>query len=353
MLLMCKDIEVAKYNEPVDTYIVYREDLLPLELRGNFNLTNLFLWLINRVISTSRSNAKMLLNALQLSQTNKLVVCYACKGLSLMDCYWLKESGSTDTWGSVSLYRNSFSDALSNIALTGNSHGRPFSIQGRLHTPELGDNGSYAKCWRRFKGKIYLYKAGTGRREEYREVLSSMILDKLGISHVEYTLSESCFITVSRCELMTSETISIAPIEELYNYCTRNGINVMDWLWKQRGFCEMLIADYILWNKDRHFSNWGYYFSPDTGEVLGLHPLFDHNLCLFKQEDVILSQAIAGKTIEEAARIAKLRYNGVNTDALLIWLKNRKTRALFRKYLKSNVEYKELVNRVLRYRKWS
>ena len=38
-----------------------------------------------------------------------------------------------------------------------------------------------------------------------------------------------------------------------------------------------MIVDYLCSNPDRHLQNWGVYYNPDTMEIKGLHPLFDHN----------------------------------------------------------------------------
>ena len=40
---------------------------------------------------------------------------------------------------------------------------------------------------------------------------------------------------------------------------------------------KMWIVDYLLCNRDRHGQNWGLYYKPKTMEIVGCHPLFDHN----------------------------------------------------------------------------
>lgn len=179
-----------------------------------------------------------------------------------------------------------------------------------------------------------------------------MVLDKLNINHVKYSLSDSCSRKVSRCELITSERVSIVTMEDVMGYGERNGIDVKAWLGGQKDFFDMLTADYILWNVDRHYGNWGVYMNPDTGKILGLHPLFDHNLCLFREEGIIYSHIIPTKTLEQVARFAKSKHT-VNMVNLLNWLSERKTKALFKEYLRGLTEYNELKRRAYKYMRWS
>ena len=40
---------------------------------------------------------------------------------------------------------------------------------------------------------------------------------------------------------------------------------------------KMWIVDFLISNRDRHGQNWGFYYDTETMEILGCHPLFDHN----------------------------------------------------------------------------
>ena len=40
---------------------------------------------------------------------------------------------------------------------------------------------------------------------------------------------------------------------------------------------KMWIVDYLILNRDRHGLNWGFFYNCDTQEILGCHPLYDHN----------------------------------------------------------------------------
>ena len=49
------------------------------------------------------------------------------------------------------------------------------------------------------------------------------------------------------------------------------------------------IVDYILGNEDRHGANFGFFMENESGKLLGLYPLMDHDHA-FSEEETILSQ---------------------------------------------------------------
>lgn len=40
---------------------------------------------------------------------------------------------------------------------------------------------------------------------------------------------------------------------------------------------KMWIVDFLISNRDRHGQNWGFFYDTETMDILGCHPLFDHN----------------------------------------------------------------------------
>lgn len=347
--LMCKNIKVCSFYLYGEVE-VYRQDLLPFSLRcftDRYQLSSEILrWMELRVLTISRKHAKEILLGLNLQQYDNISVCLACHGLSLVDCYWLDYGGLN--WEKVNLYGNSFSKAMSDISLTGYSSDN-ITIQSRMHTPELGDNGSFAKCWRRNKGSIYLYKAGSGNKEEYCEVLCSMILDVLDIPHVEYTLSKLNGISVSRCKLITSDERSICTAGEFIGYCGIRGIDINEILYQSDDFWTMIIVDYLIWNVDRHQKNWGFFFSPNNGKIIDIHPLFDHNLSLRLRKDRG-SYIFTGKSLEESAKYAK-GYYSLDISKLINWL-NDYGKKIFMKYFEGLNEYNALMERINKYESW-
>lgn len=75
---------------------------------------------------------------------------------------------------------------------------------------------------------------------------------------------------------MTTENISILPSMNFIGYCNRLGIDYKRQFLRidKENLYKMLIVDYLISNSDRHY---GFYYNADTMEILGFHPLFDHN----------------------------------------------------------------------------
>lgn len=351
MYLMSKNNILSKIDFDKMIFDIYKPNLMPFALRGQgVSLFTVRDWMQDRVLDIHRVNAKKIISSLGLNQNNRIQICYACKGLSLTDCYWLKaENDTKSTWDNVSLYRNSLSNAISKIALTGEY----VSIQGKIRTPEVTGQGVYAKCWRRANGGIYLYKSGSRQGsgiEHLIDVLCSYILDYLRIEHVRYSLTTIDNKEVSKCKNITTEELSICDMEYFQGYCNRNGINLNNWLSKQPLYYKMLIADYLMFNTDRHSGNWGVYFDANTGKELKLHPLFDHNNALDSSGDP-MSKVISGKTLEECARYAK-KHVDVDTTQLEKWLKTLKTKKTFKSVFGNLNQYNSLLQRIKTYNSW-
>lgn len=69
---------------------------------------------------------------------------------------------------------------------------------------------------------------------------------------------------------------------------------------------KMWIVDYLICNRDRHRQNYGFYYRPDTMEIIGMHPLFDHNNAfdLEYMKDREAAYQFRGLSIREAAKYA-------------------------------------------------
>ena len=351
MFLMSKDVVLARIDFNKMLFDIYVPDLMPFSLRGrNVNLFMVHDWMTQRVLSLSRSNAKRILDSMHLNQNDRMAICLSCKGLSLTDCYWLKdEEDKQSTWASVNLYNNRLSSAVAKIALTGEY----IPIQGHIRTPELTGAGSYAKCWRRGKDGLWLYKTGSiqGTGKEYLvDILCSDLLDKLNVRHVKYLKGQSGFRPVSRCRNMTDENHSICDMSYYQGYCMRNGLNLQDWLLNNKDYYDMLIVDYLIFNTDRHSGNWGVQYNANTGVVEGLHPLYDHNLALDLRGDY-MSKVIQGKTLEECAYFAKSR-DKLAVSNLVKYAKTSAVKARFYEIFGRNAEYEAFLKRLRAYLLW-
>lgn len=352
IFLMSKNEILARINFDTMFFEVYKQNLMPFALRGaNVNLFTVRDWLIDRTLNLSRSNAKTIINVMGFNQNDRLSMCITCKALSLTDCYWIKSEGSTDTWEKVNLYRNSLSSAIAKIALTGEY----ISITGRPRTPELTNGGSYAKCWKRRKDGVYLYKSGSlqgNGKEHLIEVLCSDLLDSLDVEHIRYILTETDGREVSCCKNMTTEDKSICNMQYIYGYYSRNGklAELESFLKADSGYFKMFIVDYLLNNTDRHTGNWGVYFDANSGKIIKLHPLFDHNLALNPSKN-IPSLIIQGKTLQETAFYAKRHYN-LDVMNLLKLLKSKVIQKRFFDIFGGYTEYNAMLDRIDDYLSW-
>lgn len=139
--------------------------------------------------------------------------------LSLNDTLWVKRDTEDLHWADVSLYRNSFNSTIAKIAFDGGMYGLKFDFT----SPEFTTNGTFAKCWIRENGTIYLLKRGTDGMasnsglEPYLEFYASQVLKALGVRHVSYTLTRRHNKLASKCRLFTDEDRGFLPFTAVCN----------------------------------------------------------------------------------------------------------------------------------------
>lgn len=334
LLIMMKDIEVMRINFDTGTYDVIDELHLPWSLKGRIryvmsyqevksryddtqrqialrhNYNAILSWLANRVLTLSRANAKWIYNLLRLEQVqteeHKAKIALLCRAVSLQDSYWTKLDGDSATWDSVNIRTNHLNEIIAQVAL----HGKSLTLQGSLTTPELTTQGTYAKAWRRHKdGSLWLYKLGNnGNTESKIEVMCSNLLDKMNVQHVHYEAGEDEGKYVCMCPCMTTDDIAILSGMDFYTYCNSNNLDFKKEYKRidADNIYKMWIVDYLLCNRDRHGQNWGFLFNVDTMEILGCHPLYDHNnafdLEFMKNRDA--EYQFEEMTIRQAAKLA-------------------------------------------------
>ncbi len=277
-MLMHKDIPLIFIDEDKELFEVFYDNyhFLPYGLKAYNNLKYVHFvnWAVARVLLLDRDNAKKLLNACNLSQIDNYSVAKACRLLSIDDCFWLSENDG-EKWDDFNLRKNSLSKALAQIAL----EGVYITISGDVTTPEFTNQGSFPKSWNRSNDALYLLKKSKEHCESEREVLASKILDLLGVNHVGYCMQEPKSNHICMCECMTSDKYSRLNFGEFRFYCKEKGVSALSIINEHyyKEFAEMLVVDYILANTDRHSGNWGFYVDNDIGNIVSLHPLYDHN----------------------------------------------------------------------------
>lgn len=310
-LLMNKNTIVMKINFNEGIYDVLDEKLIPFQLKGKirpvkqiesnmtkYDLSQIFIaaqknysaitgFLSSRVLPLTRENAKKIYNLFGFSQAqdeiSKCKIAILCRAVSLQDNYWVKLENDKTEWKDVDLRTNHLNEIVAQVSL----HGSSLTLQGKETTPELNGQGAYAKAWKRENGKLYLHKVGSnGKDDESRiEVMVSHILDNCNVNHLKYEAAESNGRYTCKCECMTTDNLSILTGMDFISYCNVNGLNPDKEIMKidSESIYKMWIVDYLTSNSDRHGMNWGFYYNADTMEILGCHPLFDHNNAFDKE----------------------------------------------------------------------
>ena len=254
--------------------------LIPLDL-AEVSPAGLEAWIRHRTVPKNRAYAGSLVAAIGLSPNRPMDIIRVSKGLSLNDCYWVTDEAFKGSFDRFNLYDNRFNRTLGWIAFTGYGSSNP---SGLTSSPEFTTNGMLAKCWRRERGKIRLYKSGTEGaantgNEPYSEYYAAMIAKQLGIHAIPYTLSRWKGKLCSVCDLFTSKDVSFVPVGRIVRkggmkavrdfYCSLGESFV-------RALDEMIIFDALIFNTDRHFGNFGFLVDSHRNQIIAPAPLFDH-----------------------------------------------------------------------------
>ena len=240
-------------------------------------------YFIGRTLNFSRENAKAILNSGNFSQSlspsEKMKIVFACKGLSMTDCFWIRDEKDTCTWKDVDLRRNRLTDVSYEIAILGKN----ISVTADKLRPDLSTVGMYPKYWKRETDGIYMWKTDKTRNfvNTKAELQVSDILDTTNVEHVKYREEQrdDKIFAVSKC--IANEEVSYIAAQQIIDWCNHTEQNFSDIIRTfQTDFANMCVCDYIFANGDRHNENWGFMVSNNTNEILSFAPIMDHNQAL-------------------------------------------------------------------------
>ena len=305
-LLMKQNIIVGRISRGTGEVEIFHEDLVPMDLyletgedADLYNNRQVFdWWCAKRILSLDRDNAKAIINSCGLKQavtdSDRATVALQCKCLSLRDFFWIKEESDESAWDEVNLFRNHLSNAVVDIALLG----KPLTVTNeQLIAADISTDGVFPKAWYRTEDGFILYKGDKDNSVE-KEVRASQILRSLGLNVLEYRQNEYSGAKVSASKCFTGETIG---------YITAGDLNVnWDLNTDYKEYWQMLLADYLVGNSDRHQDNWGYLFNTDN-QIIGFAPVFDFNHAFEAPPDsACLPKLLTGerKNLIESAREA-------------------------------------------------
>ena len=285
---------------------LYSPEHLPVGVlvrQGSADRAALNQWWTTRSIPASRLGIGEALESMNISSPKLLLV--LCHGLSLSDQYWILPDGSNLTWDKINFFQNDFSDDIGDILFgtCKNLNVMDFS------SPDNTSDGTLKKRWKIINGARCLIKGGSNpfHQQPFNEVISAGIMERLGISHVPYTLAWNQGVPYSVCEDFVTETTELIPAWRIVqtqkksnnasaylhfvNCCEALGIaGVVPFL------DRMMVLDYIIANEDRHLNNFGLLRDAKTLEWIGFAPIYDSGSSL--GYDKMPSQIRRGKDIK-------------------------------------------------------
>lgn len=268
------------YDKKMMPYNLYLEqpETEDIDIRLQ-NLDNFYHWCASRTLTLDREYAKEILNSIGTSQSvtdrgrAQIALSYHC--LSLMDIYWVKESGEKTDFARLNLFQNHLSSAFIDVSL----RGKQMTIDNsHLIAGDLSTQGCYPKAWVRRKDGFYLLKDGDADAVEH-ELLASKICRCFDVNQIKYEEEWYDGQKVSVSRILTSLDYSIVPMEYFEIYCRNQEMDSAEYIWKLDGYSYymMNIIDYLVGNTDRHWSNWGLLVDNETNKPIRLYDLMDFN----------------------------------------------------------------------------
>ena len=271
--VMNQDIPLFRVSNGIVEHVCTENFIfLPYALKKEIiTFADYYSWASRRALLISRSNAKKLLNALDIDQSDSYAIARSCRLLSLDDNFWIQEN-SEEKYSDFCLRKNSLDHAVCQLML----NGQHVTLSGEITTAELTNQGSFPKGWERRVDNVYLQKRSQGHFESEREVLVSDLLDCVDVQHVKYRLESP---GICSCACMTNDEVYRLNYSEYRVYCKQHDLAPLSQIMRlyREDFQAMCIVDYLIANTDRHSGNWGFFVENSSNRIVGLHPLFDHN----------------------------------------------------------------------------
>jgi len=269
-------------------------------------------WWKNRQIPASRKGLKEVLhNSNVYDKDNFDLLDAKAYCLSLSDQYWVKGVDEEISWESINFFDNEFSEDIGKILFNGGKT----ALNLNLNTPDMTSNGNYEKRWKIIDGERYLLKAGSKiyNQEPFNELIATKLYERLlnKDEYVEYSVIFDDDKAISKCKnFITKDTELVLAwkINEYYEFldgenkythyirCLNNlGIKDAETLTD-----KMIVCDYIIANKDRHFNNFGVIRDVNTLKFIGVAPIFDNGCSLWYDEnDMYVGEFFLTKPFEE------------------------------------------------------
>ena len=263
-------------------------------------------WWKNRQIPASRNGLKELISDDNFDLLDAKAYC-----LSLSDQYWVKKPNDNILWENINFFDNALSEDTGKILFNGGK--TPMNLN--LNTPDMTSNGNYSKRWKIINGKRYLLKAGSKilNQEPYNELIATKLYERL-LNEDEYVKYEIIYENnnaISVCENFINKDTELVPAWKINDYfefkenenkyehyirCLEE-LKIKD---SRKSVDKMIVCDYILANKDRHFNNFGVIRDINSLDFIKVAPIFDNGCSLWYDEnDIYVGEFFLTKPFEE------------------------------------------------------
>ena len=312
-ILMNKDTEIliADYDEGIKGFSEIIEikniEYAPLILKksyekdDNFRL-NLNHWFRGRGIPSWRDKLDILLARLNIVTPEELLD--KAFGLSLSDQYWMKPLESNIMYDDINFFDHDF-DSGEFLEASFSNSSKSVTNEDSLKTPNNTTDGMLKKSWIIENNQRYLLKGGYKNDilQPFKEVLASMICERLGFDHVTYTLDVVKDKVVSKCKCFIDKNTELIPASQVM-YGLEKHRNKKDYdeyirILEENGIENarekienMYILDFLIMNEDRHMNNFGIIRDVNTLKWLDIAPIFDNgqalNMMIYESDEVTI-----------------------------------------------------------------
>ena len=270
------ELEIEK-TKVTQIYRVLDEVCLPIVLQDRLTTNTINDWLSKRIIPEKRDGMTEIRSRFPgFANFNNM--------FSLSDQYWF-QFNENETWDELNFFTNPYAEDFGKMFFS------PWEVKEEnllLSTPDITTNGVLRKRWiREENGESYLIKAGSKfyHQEPLSEVLASITLERLELlPFVKYELAVDGLRLCSKCKNFVNENTEFVPASYIYSkiprkkdetvykhlllMCEKYGIaNAQEYI------NNMITADKIIGNDDRHLGNFGFIRDVETGNIIGFAPI--------------------------------------------------------------------------------
>ena len=290
--LMNKDNIVLKAeinNQNFDKVIeVYDINYAPLQLFNAYYDKSKSLavvlnkWFKGRRIPSWRKDLERLLNNLGVASIEELLL--KSYGLSLSDCYWIKDCNSNITWEDINFFDNDF-EYEGYLEAT---YSDTVSSKISLISPNNTTDGMISKAWIIDNGIRKLIKGTytSSNQEPINEYITTKICNRLNIECVNYKIDIYKNRLVSVCDNVLNGNEEFISAYDVFTSKKKDNqlndythyVNILESYGikdVKKKLSDMYLVDYIMMNYDRHMKNYGVIRDVNTLSITRLIPIFD------------------------------------------------------------------------------